>query len=64
MFVFRKIWRALFSCNTRFEIHSFALLPTICCEDLIVFSLKLYLKTRGFRCKDYLQLSLRGGGGN
>ena len=21
MFVFRKIWRALFSCNTRFEIR-------------------------------------------
>ena len=28
MFVFRKIWRALFSCNTRFEIHLFAFLPT------------------------------------
>ena len=27
-FVFRKIWRALFSWNTRFEIHPFALLPT------------------------------------
>ena len=25
---FWKIWRALFSCNTRFEIHPFALLPT------------------------------------
>ena len=28
MFVFRKIWGALFSWNTRFEIRSFALLPT------------------------------------
>ena len=28
MFVLRKIWRALFSCNTRFEIRLFALLPT------------------------------------
>ena len=28
MFVFRKIWRTLFSWNTRFEIHPFALLPT------------------------------------
>ena len=28
MFVFRKIWRALFSWNTRFEIRPFALLPT------------------------------------
>ena len=24
MFVFREIWRALFSCNTRFEIRPFA----------------------------------------
>ena len=29
MFVFWKIWHALFSWNTRFEIHPFALLPTI-----------------------------------
>ena len=28
MFVFRKIWRALFSFNTRFQIRPFALLPT------------------------------------
>ena len=28
MFVFRKIWRALFSWNTRFEIRPFAILPT------------------------------------
>ena len=28
MFVFRKICRALFSRNTRFEIRPFALLPT------------------------------------
>ena len=28
MFVVRKIWRALFSWNTRFEIRPFALLPT------------------------------------
>ena len=28
MFVFRKIWRALFSWNTSFKIRSFALLPT------------------------------------
>ena len=27
MFVFRKIWCALFSCYLRFEIHPFALLP-------------------------------------
>ena len=29
MFVFRKIWRALFFWNTRFEIRPFALLPAI-----------------------------------
>ena len=29
MFVFRKVWRALLSCYLRFEIHPFALLPTI-----------------------------------
>ena len=28
MFVFRKIWRALLSCYLRFEIRTFALLPT------------------------------------
>ena len=27
--IFRKIWRALFSYNTRFEIHLFVLLSTI-----------------------------------
>ena len=28
MFVFRKIWRALFSCNALFKIRPFDLLPT------------------------------------
>ena len=28
MLVFRKIWRDLFSGNTRFEIRPFALIPT------------------------------------
>ena len=28
MFVFRKLWRAFFSWNTRFEIRTFTLLPT------------------------------------
>ena len=28
MFVFQKICRALFSCNTRYDIRPFALLPT------------------------------------
>ena len=29
MFVFQKIWRALFSWNTRFEIRPVALLPAM-----------------------------------
>ena len=40
MFVFRKIWRALFPCNTRFEIHPLALLPMKYqkfCENLCFF---------------------------
>ena len=28
MFIFRKIWPALFSCYLRFDIRLFALLPT------------------------------------
>ena len=28
MFVFRKIWRALLSWNTRFEVYPFTLFPT------------------------------------
>ena len=28
MLAFRIIWQALFSCDTRFEIRRFALLPT------------------------------------
>ena len=30
MFVFQKVWRVLLSCYLRFEIRSFALLPTSC----------------------------------
>ena len=40
MFVFQKIWRALFSLNTRFEILPFALLPT----NLYDIRQKHYLK--------------------
>ena len=41
MFVFRKIWRALFSSNTRFEIRPFALLPTKCKASKRFQNLKL-----------------------
>ena len=37
MFVFREIWRALFSCSTRFEISPFALLPTKCTTKVMCF---------------------------
>ena len=41
MFVFRKIWRALFSCNARFEIRPFDLLPTIYTPlEVLPFSLR------------------------
>ena len=40
---FQKIWRALFSWNTRFEIHLFALLPT---NDLSYFNVCI---TQGFK---------------
>ena len=54
MFVFRKIWRALFTCNTRFEIRRFASLPTILLPACIInhyfpFNASYkYTKIRGF----------------
>ena len=50
MFVFRKIWRALFSWNTDFEIRPFALLPTIVSLDLSYLGYFLIL----FSWKDFL----------
>ena len=41
MFVFRKIWRAFFSCNTCFAIRPFALLPTISAP---IIAAKIYLQ--------------------
>ena len=37
LLVFWLIWRALFFCNTRFEIHSFALLPRNWSNVLVIF---------------------------
>ena len=34
---YRKIWRALFSWNSRFDIQPFALLPTNCESNLKLF---------------------------
>ena len=50
MFVFRKIWRALFSCNILFQIRPFALLPTSYDERAIQsVSLSSGLKNENFR---------------
>ena len=43
MFVFRKIWRALFSWSTHFEIHPFVLLPTDYCVALVIFLAATFL---------------------
>ena len=37
MFVFQKIWRALFSCYLRFEIRLLALSPTKCLLSSVPF---------------------------
>ena len=44
MFVFRKIWRALFSWNTRFEIRHFVLLLANCNVFSYCKSIKVILK--------------------
>ena len=46
MFVFRKIWRALFSCNTRFEIRPFALLPKKCQNFHTIGRMRLFFQWR------------------
>ena len=38
MFVFRKIWLALFSCNIRFELRPFTLLPVIIIKETFYLS--------------------------
>ena len=50
MLVFRKIWRAFFSWNTRFEIRPFTLLPTslqIFIPTICFFFLNKVIKFRG-----------------
>ena len=53
MFVFRKIWRALFSWNTRFEIHPFAshiTLPIINSHIFEIIQCSLYPRLSKFLC--------------
>ena len=48
MFVFRKIWRALFSCNTRFEIRPLLLQsPRSSCNQPYRIGCPLYLREIG-----------------
>ena len=46
MFVFLKIWRALYSCYLRFEIRPFAILPT---KSPCILLNKI-IRTMLFRC--------------
>ena len=52
MFVFRKIWRALLSCYLRFEIRTFALLPT---KQLILLQL---IKEVNFMSSEKIRMNL------
>ena len=62
MFVFRKIWRAMFSCNTHFETRPFALLPTNYGNTklaTLLLTLSIYLLTR-YMAKNVLMLTTLG----
>ena len=52
MFVFRKMWRALFSWNTRFEIHPFLLLPTISALHFVISILMVFIPLSIFMIKN------------
>ena len=45
MFVFRKVWRALFSWNTHFGIRPFALLPT----SYVLDNFRHYFHAKAFK---------------
>ena len=52
-FFFRKIWRALFSCNTRFEVRPFTLLLAtlpFCLPSLLLSINKITLKQKLYTC--------------
>ena len=53
MFVFWKIWRALFSCNSHFSIRPFALI-------LMNFISNFFLKTRVLQNMQNLNLCKKG----
>ena len=62
MFVFRKMWHALFSWNTRFEICPFAILPMLChqCSNdvrLGNYNLQALLISTFVRCCFWLRMA-------
>ena len=59
MFVFREIWRALFSRNPRFEIRLFAPLPTVYfnCGKILKDVLKGLVRYH-FPLGEYLQIQI------
>ena len=59
MFVFRKIWRALFSWNTRFEIRPFVLLPTNVASFYLLNPLVPFVHQNSYT---YLNLQLSAAG--
>ena len=56
MLVFQKIWHALFSCNTLFEIHPFVLLPTNCSLGTSIKGVHTYLAYFDLPLHIYLQV--------
>ena len=60
MFVFWKIWRALFSCNTRFEIRSIALLLKVFSIDLSQLGVCEFLENFEFFFRTNILQSISG----
>ena len=55
MFVFRKIWRALFSSYLRFEIRPFALSPTSCYNCVSIICQKMFVVLVYINKSEYCQ---------
>lgn len=61
MFIFRIIWLALFSCNTRFKIRPVALLPSTWLIFLftLIFSWNSVIQNIESKFEDYLNAESR-----
>ena len=57
MFIFRRIWRALFSWNTRFEIRQNQALPNLWSRTFILYftSVVTYLRHRTKETKSFIK---------